>query len=120
MQRIFLLSLRVHHACGAQRLQRTRLNQPHTYLVYFDTDSANLTQDGQRVIGEIAASVNDKSPAEVVVVGYADGSTAHDAALADQRAVAVIQALTQKGVPTNELVKKADTSPSDRTGVAAH
>jgi len=97
-----------------------KLEQPRSFLVYFDTDSAALTPDGTRVVGEITAAVNDVSPSKVVVAGRADGSTAHDATLADQRATAVMQALTQKGVPASKLEKEADAPPSGRTGVAAH
>jgi outer membrane protein OmpA-like peptidoglycan-associated protein len=101
-------------ACGA------KLDQPRSYLVYFDTDSAALTPDGTRIVGTIVTAVGDVSPSKVVVAGRADGNTAHDAALADQRAVAVMQALTQKGVPASKLEKEADAPPSGRTGVAAH
>lgn len=106
--------LAVLAACG------TKLDQPRSYLVYFDTDSAALTQDGQRIVGTIADAFKDVSPSKVAVAGRADGNTAHDAALADQRAVAVMQALTQKGVPASRLEKEADAPPSGRAGVAAH
>ena len=98
----------------------TKLEQPRSYLVYFDTDSAALTQDGQRIVGTIADAVKDFSPSRLAIAGRADGNTAHDAALADQRAAAVMQALTQKGVPVGKLEKMADAPPSGRTGVAAH
>ncbi len=101
-------------ACG------TKLDQPRSYLVYFDTDSAALTPDGTRIVGTIVDGIKDVSPSKVVVSGRADGNTAHDATLADQRAAAVVQALTQKGVPASKLEKEADAPPSGRTGVAAH
>jgi outer membrane protein OmpA-like peptidoglycan-associated protein len=98
----------------------TKLDQPRSYLVYFDNDSAALTQDGQRIVGTIVTGVKDTSPSKVVVSGRADGSTAHDATLADQRAAAVMQALTQQGVSASKLEKEADAPPSGRAGVAAH
>ena len=98
----------------------TKLEQPRSYLVYFDGDSAALTQDGQRIVGTIADTVKVFSPSRLAIAGRADGGTSHDAALADQRATAVIQALTQKGVPAGKLEKMADGPPSGRTGVAAH
>lgn len=98
----------------------TKLEQPRSYLIYFDTDSAGLTQDGQRILGTIVETVKGTSPSKVAVAGRADGSTAHDAALADQRAASVMQALTQKGVPASKIEKEADAPPSGRTGVAAH
>ena len=101
-------------ACG------TKLEHPRSYLIYFDTDSASLTQDGQRILGTIVETVKGTSPSKVAVAGRADGNTAHDAALADQRAATVMQALTQKGVPASKIEKEADAAPSGRTGVAAH
>lgn len=101
-------------ACG------TKLDQPRSFLVYFDTDSAALTPDGTRIVGTIVDAVSDTSPSKVVVAGRADGNTAHDATLADQRAAVVMQALTQKGVSASKLEKEADAPPGGRTGVAAH
>ncbi|HWE75892.1 MAG TPA: OmpA family protein [Stellaceae bacterium] len=96
------------------------LNQPRSYLVYFDNDSATLTPDAQRIIGTIVTGIKDTSPSKVAIAGRADGSTAHDATLADQRAVAVMQALTQQGVSASKLEKEADAPPSGVNGVAAH
>ena len=98
----------------------THLDQPRSYMVYFDTDSATLTPDGQRIVTTVVASAHDLSPSKILVAGRADGSTAHDATLADQRATVVVQALTQQGVPAKEIEKQADAPPSGRTGVAAH
>lgn len=96
------------------------LDQPRDYLVYFDTDSATLTPDGQRIVATIAATAHDVSPSKILVAGRADGATAHDATLADQRATVVMQALAQQGVPAGEIEKQADAPPSGLTGVAAH
>jgi hypothetical protein len=116
LSRLFSIALlTVLAACSG-----TKLDQPRSYLVYFDTDSAALTQDGTRIVGTIVTAVNDVSPSKVVVGGRADGNTAHDATLADQRATAVMQALTQQGVPASKLEKEADAPPGGRTGVAAH
>jgi outer membrane protein OmpA-like peptidoglycan-associated protein len=111
---LILLILPALAACG------TKLEQPRSYLVYFDTDSAALTQDGQRIVDTIAAAVSDLSPSKIAVAGRADGNTTHDAALAGERAAAVIQALVQKGAPASKLEKEADAPPSGRTGIAAH
>jgi outer membrane protein OmpA-like peptidoglycan-associated protein len=115
VSRIFaVIMLTALAACGST------LNQPRSYLVYFDNDSATLTPDGQRIVGTIVTGIKDNAPSKVVVAGRADGSTAHDATLADQRAVAVMQALTQQGVPASKLEKEADAPPSGINGVAAH
>lgn len=96
------------------------LDQPRNYLVYFDNDSAVLTADGQRIVTTIASTAHDVSPTKILVAGRADGSTAHDATLADQRATAVMQALTQQGVSAAKLEKQPDAPPSGLTGVATH
>lgn len=96
------------------------LDQPRDYLVYFDNDSATLTPDGQRIVATIAAAAHDDSPSKILVAGRADGATAHDATLADQRATVVMQALAQQGIPANEVEKQPDAPPSGLTGVAAH
>lgn len=96
------------------------LAQPRDYIVYFDTDSATLTTDGQRIVATAASAAHDASASKILVAGRADGSTAHDATLADQRATAVMQALTQQGVPAAKVEKQPDAPPSSRTGVAAH
>jgi outer membrane protein OmpA-like peptidoglycan-associated protein len=96
------------------------LDQPRSYLVYFDNDSATITPDGQRIIGTIVTGIKDSAPSKVVVAGRADGSTAHDATLANQRAAVVMQALTQQGVPAKKVEKEAGAPPSGVNGVAAH
>jgi hypothetical protein len=96
------------------------LDQPRSYLVYFDNDSATLTTDGQRIVGTIVTGIKETSPSKIVVSGRADGATAHDATLADQRATIVMQALTQQGVAAGKLEKEPDAPPSGRAGVAAH
>ena len=119
MMRIFLVRLFALLGLAALAACGTHLDQPRSYVVYFDTDSAALTPDGQRIVGTIATSIHDLSPSKVIVAGRADGSTPHDAALADQRATAVIQALAQKGV-SDKIAKEADAPPNGRSGVAAH
>jgi outer membrane protein OmpA-like peptidoglycan-associated protein len=115
VSRIFAVTmLTALAACGST------LSQPRSYLVYFDNDSATLTAEGQRIVGTIVTGIKDNAPSKVVVAGRADGSTAHDATLADQRAVAVMQALTQQGVSASKLEKEADAPPSGINGVAAH
>ncbi len=96
------------------------LDQPRDFMVYFDTDSAALTPDGHRIVATIAAKAHEVSPSKILVAGRADGSTAHDATLADQRATVVMQALAQQGVPAGRLEKQPDAPPTGRTGVAAH
>jgi len=95
-------------------------DQPRPFVVFFEKDSADLTPEAQDVIARAAASAHDVAHSKIAVAGLADGSTPHDATLADQRATAVMRALGAQGVPAGELVKQADAPPTGTTGVAAH
>jgi outer membrane protein OmpA-like peptidoglycan-associated protein len=95
-------------------------DQPRPFTVFFETDSAALTPEAHQVIAEAAAKAHDVAHSKIVIAGRADGSTPHDAALADQRAMAVMQALAAQGVSSGELVKQADAPPSGIGGIAAH
>ena len=96
------------------------LDKPRDYIVFFQTDQADLTPEANQVIADVAKQTHDLSPSKVVVSGRADGATAHDATLADQRAQTVMKALSDKGVPAAKISKLADAPPAERTGVAAH
>ncbi|HLI20418.1 MAG TPA: OmpA family protein [Stellaceae bacterium] len=107
-------------AIGTTLVSCAHLDQPRSYLVYFDNDSATLTSDGQRIVATIVSTAHDVSPSKILVAGRADGATAHDATLADQRATTVMQALTQQGIPADRVEKQPDAPPSGLKGVAAH
>jgi hypothetical protein len=96
------------------------LEQPRDFIVYFETDSADLTPTAQQVVATAASRAHDRSASKILVAGRADGSTAHDATLADQRATVVMQALSSQGIPAAQIEKQSDAPPADRTGVAAH
>lgn len=115
------LSIRLFvFAIAATLVACAHLDQPRSYLVYFDTDSATLTADGQRIVTTIASAAGDVSASKILVSGRADGATPHDATLADQRATVVMQALAQHGVAAAKIEKQPDAPPSGLTGVAAH
>jgi outer membrane protein OmpA-like peptidoglycan-associated protein len=96
------------------------LDKPRDFIVFFQTDQATLTPEAQQVIADVAKQAKDVSPSKIVVAGRADGNTAHDATLADDRATIVMRALSDKGIPAEKLSKLADAPPAERTGVAAH
>lgn len=79
-----------------------------------------LTPEAQKMVGEIAADAHRLEPSKIVVAGRADGETAHDATLADQRATTVMQGLVQQGVSAAMIEKQADAPSPERKGVAAH
>ena len=96
------------------------LATPREYIVFFETDQARLTPEAQQLIHEVASNARDLHPSKVVVAGRADGGTAHDATLADERAIAVMQALAKEGLAPSLLEKEADAPQAGTAGVAAH
>lgn len=85
--------------------------------VTFETGSAELDQQDQAVIGEVASVFRDFPNASVTITGYADpaGDAAANKKLAAQRAVAVKQALAGAGLPAAKLM----TNVVGETGGAA-
>lgn len=96
------------------------LAEPRDFIVFFETDQAALTAEGQQLVVEIATNARELNPSKIFVAGRADGGTAHDAALADQRATTVIRALIDQGIPAPRREKQADALPPNRRGFAAH
>ncbi len=97
-----------------------RLEAPRQYSVYFESDRAVLTPEAEKVVVEIAGDAHRLGPSKIVVAGHADGGTAHDATLADQRASSVLKGLAEHGVAPAMLEKRSDAPTPGRTGVAAH
>ena len=96
------------------------LQEPRTYVVYFQPDSATLTNEAQKVVATIAAARADLNPSRITVEGRADGGTPHDATLADQRARTVVRALSVAGVDAAMMSILPSAPLSGVTGVAAH
>lgn len=97
-----------------------RLDKPREFVVFFETDRVELTQEAQQILGRVAEDANEYSPSKIVVAGRADGGTAHDASLADQRAAAVARGLIDRGIRGERIEKRADAPPPGIAGVAAH
>jgi outer membrane protein OmpA-like peptidoglycan-associated protein len=98
----------------------SRPTEPRTFAVFFESDKASLTPDAQRLIAEMAAAAHASNPSKIVVEGHADGSTAHDASLADERASVVIHGLVDAGVDGKSIDKQPSAPAGGATGVAAH
>jgi hypothetical protein len=96
------------------------LDEPRNYVVYFVTDTATLTDEAQKVVATIAAARSDLNPTRIAVEGRADGGTAHDATLADDRARVVTRALVAAGIEPTLIAIEPSAPPTGVTGVAAH
>lgn len=97
-----------------------RLTEPRQYVVFFATNTAELAPEARQVMGQVAGDARDLEPSKVTVEGQADGGTAHDATLADQRAATVVQTLVASGVPAGTIDKRPSAPPAALGGVAAH
>ncbi|HXP32007.1 MAG TPA: OmpA family protein [Stellaceae bacterium] len=93
---------------------------PHRSTVFFETDDAAITPEGQQVVAQIAAEALRLNPSKIIVEGRADGGTPHDATLADQRAAAVMRALTAAGIDATRIEKRPSVPPPGWGGIAAH
>ena len=94
--------------------------EPRNFVVYFRTGDATVTQEAHQVIANAATSMRTHPPAKIVVEGHADGGTTFDASLADQRALAVIQALVADGTDASSIEKLPGAPSPGETGLAAH
>lgn len=98
----------------------SRPAEPQNFVVYFETGDATVTPVAQQVIATAAAAAHGHAAQKLVVEGHADGSATTDASLADQRALAVIHALTDDGVDAKSIEKAQGAPPPELTGLAAH
>jgi len=94
--------------------------EPSRFLIFFRADEATLTADAREIVATIGTAWRQRHPAKVVVAGNADGATAHDATLADERAATVVRALVEAGIDANAIEKEPSAPPPGRTGYGAH
>jgi outer membrane protein OmpA-like peptidoglycan-associated protein len=78
---------------------------PHTYLVFFDFDSARLTAAGRRAADEVAVAYRQEPENNIVVSGYTDlvGTDTYNLALSKRRAMTVYQYLVAQGVKGTDM-----------------
>jgi outer membrane protein OmpA-like peptidoglycan-associated protein len=79
-----------------------------TYLVFFDWDRADLTEQARRIIHEAAANASRVQVTRIEVNGYTDlsGTVAYNQKLSVRRAEAVAAELVRDGVPRSEIVAR--------------
>jgi outer membrane protein OmpA-like peptidoglycan-associated protein len=77
------------------------IEDQRSYLVFFDFDRYNLTEDATRIIGDLFARTRGGSAVQYSITGHADrsGSDAYNLRLSERRASAVRQELQRLGVP---------------------
>lgn len=73
--------------------------------INFDTDKTALTSDGSEVVQQIAGALKKESTLKISIEGHTDntGNAAHNKTLSEQRADAVLQALTKDGIDASRL-----------------
>jgi outer membrane protein OmpA-like peptidoglycan-associated protein len=78
---------------------------PHTYLVFFDFDSAKLTAAGRRAADEVVIAYRQEPASNIAVRGYTDlvGTDAYNLALSKRRAMTVYQYFVEHGIKPADL-----------------
>jgi outer membrane protein OmpA-like peptidoglycan-associated protein len=92
---------------AASCFQQTALAEtaPHTYLVFFNFNSADLTAEATKVVDQAAADAAIGKPTQISVTGYTDtvGSDAYNMRLSKRRAEAVEEELVKRAIPASEI-----------------
>jgi outer membrane protein OmpA-like peptidoglycan-associated protein len=101
--------------------------QPVHFILYFNSESTELTDDSMKILPEILELINSRNSQNISVIGHTDtaGSSQYNLQLSQKRASAINLILVQKGVaPTyinstshgqmNPLVKTADNTHEPR------
>jgi outer membrane protein OmpA-like peptidoglycan-associated protein len=93
---------------------------PEMYAVYFENGSALLSVSARNTITDAVRALNLFDGRRIDVVGFADtaGSATYNEALANERALAVVEGLLQAGVPA-ELINAGAASGAARGAAAA-
>lgn len=73
--------------------------------INFDTDKSSISADGKGIVNEIAAALKKNTTLKIAIEGHTDntGEAAHNKKLSDDRAKAVLSALTSDGIDKTRL-----------------
>ena len=86
-----------------------------SFLVFFDFDRSNITQEADRVIREAASNAKRGNVSRINVTGHADrsGPDRYNMALSLRRADAVKAVLVREGIPADQIavVGRGETQP---------
>ena len=78
---------------------------PQSFMVFFDWDRSNLSQQAVQVIGQAASTFKSRGAARLVATGHTDtsGPENYNMALSLRRANAVKNELVRQGVPAEAI-----------------
>jgi OOP family OmpA-OmpF porin len=101
------------------KVEARQLDLPDMYSVFFETGSALLSVPARNTITDAVRAAELLEADAIEVVGFADGAGSAQAneALANDRALAVVEALLQAGVPA-EVVETATSGTAGGAGDA--
>ena len=93
---------------------------PQSFMVFFDWDRSNLSQQAVQTIGQAAAAFKSRGSARITATGHTDtsGPESYNMALSLRRANAVKNELVRQGVPADAIavVGKGESNPLVPTG----
>jgi outer membrane protein OmpA-like peptidoglycan-associated protein len=71
-----------------------------TYIVFFDFNKSNLTEEAQSVVAKAAETAKSTGMVKILVTGHTDtvGSHSYNQALSERRAAAVKDGLVAQGI----------------------
>jgi outer membrane protein OmpA-like peptidoglycan-associated protein len=93
-------------ALPAEQLKKELDAKGHVAVyINFDTDQASIKPESQPAVGEVLKLLQTNPTLRLTVEGHTDnaGTPAHNQQLSEQRAQAVVAALTAQGVPAARL-----------------
>ena len=93
---------------------------PTSFMVFFDWDRSNLSQQAVQTIGQAATAFKQRGSARITATGHTDtsGPESYNMALSLRRANAVKNELVRRGVPADAItvVGKGESNPLVATG----
>ena len=94
--------------------------QAASYMVFFDWDRSDLSQQALQTISQVAQAYKTKGSARITATGHTDtsGPADYNMALSLRRANAVKDALVRNGVPATAIavVGRGESQPLVQTG----
>lgn len=90
------------------------------YIVFFDYDSAVLSQGAKSALGEVVEAFKELKPTGLKVYGHADrrGGAKYNQRLSEKRAEAVQAYLTSKGLPAAQVMVRGFGEEKPRVATA--